>query len=235
MGKVLSSLSRQVKMFNIEARAHKIISKEKPTVAPSYPYAIKDMERADREDPGFMEKEKIKDMQLDKHLKDVYVVSRDPVKKAESTKETKEDRPLPLMRSSVDYPEYGYVEPGVTEVPQGKFTLKQAMKFIADHQSQPDVYTAQHVAKDYKIDVKLAENVVTHFRMFDLHMPKTREKKDEITLLNYYGKCKELVENLYKSRAQQEYIEKGKDVKESSSSPTVIKHSELQGKSSSNR
>lgn len=228
MGKVLSTVARPFKLYNIEARAHKVISKEKPTVAPSYPYVMKDIQRTDKEDPGFMEKQKMKDVQLDKHLKDIYVVSHDPdpVKKLESLKETKTDRPLPELRSSDDYPEYGYVEPDVNEVPRGKFTLKQAIKFITDHQSQPDAYKAQDIARDYKIDVRTAENVVKHFSMFDFHVPKQSEK-EEITLLNYYGKCKEIVENFYKSRPK-EFTEKGKKVKETT--PSVIRHSDLSKK-----
>lgn len=84
--------------------------------------------------------------------------------------ETKTDRPLPEVRNSSDYPEYGYIEPDITKVTQGKFTLKQAIKFITDHQTQPDVYKAQDIARDYKIDVKIAGrylvkmvNVTTHF------------------------------------------------------------------------
>lgn len=36
MGKVLTTLARPIKNFNLESRAHKVISKEKPTPAPKY-------------------------------------------------------------------------------------------------------------------------------------------------------------------------------------------------------
>ena len=74
----------------------------------------------------------------------------------ESAKGKNPDRPLPVDRNSSDYPEYGYVEPDISEIPRGKFTLKQAVKFISEHQSQPDVYTIQDIARDYKIDEKVA-------------------------------------------------------------------------------
>jgi NADH dehydrogenase [ubiquinone] 1 alpha subcomplex assembly factor 4 len=45
MGKVLSLVPRQLKQFNIENRAHKVISKDKPTPAPKYPATIEELER----------------------------------------------------------------------------------------------------------------------------------------------------------------------------------------------
>lgn len=45
MGKVLSIVPRQLKQFNIENRAHKVISKDKPTPAPKYPTTIEELER----------------------------------------------------------------------------------------------------------------------------------------------------------------------------------------------
>lgn len=36
MGKVLSIITKPIRDFNIESRAHAVISKEKPTVAPKH-------------------------------------------------------------------------------------------------------------------------------------------------------------------------------------------------------
>lgn len=36
MGKILSILTRPVRNFNVEARAHAVISKEKPNAAPRH-------------------------------------------------------------------------------------------------------------------------------------------------------------------------------------------------------
>lgn len=44
MGKVLSVIQRKVYRFNAENRAHRIISKDKPTPAPRYPSTIKELE-----------------------------------------------------------------------------------------------------------------------------------------------------------------------------------------------
>jgi hypothetical protein len=37
-------------------------------------------------------------------------------------------------------------------IPQGRFTIKQAMKFIADHQGNPNTWTAAAIAKEYNIN-----------------------------------------------------------------------------------
>lgn len=44
MGKVLSVIQRQVNRFNVENRAHRVISKEKPIPAPKYQSTIKELE-----------------------------------------------------------------------------------------------------------------------------------------------------------------------------------------------
>jgi hypothetical protein len=37
-------------------------------------------------------------------------------------------------------------------IPQGRFTLKQAIKFISDHQANPSTWTAAAIAKEYNIN-----------------------------------------------------------------------------------
>lgn len=44
MGKTASRMSRPLKNWNVENRAHKVISKEKPSVAPSYESMKKQIE-----------------------------------------------------------------------------------------------------------------------------------------------------------------------------------------------
>ena len=45
MGKVYSVISRQVQRFNVENRAHRIISQNKPAPAPKYPATLEELER----------------------------------------------------------------------------------------------------------------------------------------------------------------------------------------------
>lgn len=45
MGKVLSVGAREVRNFNVENRAHKVISQSKPKPAPKYEANVKELER----------------------------------------------------------------------------------------------------------------------------------------------------------------------------------------------
>lgn len=45
MGKVLSTITRPLRNFNIESRAHKVISKSKPTPAPIHEASLKEAEK----------------------------------------------------------------------------------------------------------------------------------------------------------------------------------------------
>lgn len=45
MGKVMSVVIRKANRFNAENRAHKVISQDKPVVAPKYESNVKDLER----------------------------------------------------------------------------------------------------------------------------------------------------------------------------------------------
>lgn len=44
MGKVYSIITKPIRTFNIENRAHKVITKEKPVPAPQYPSTAKQKE-----------------------------------------------------------------------------------------------------------------------------------------------------------------------------------------------
>lgn len=45
MGKVLSIAVGKAKRFNVENRAHRVISQDKPVAAPKYEANVKDLER----------------------------------------------------------------------------------------------------------------------------------------------------------------------------------------------
>lgn len=57
------------------------------------------------------------------------------------------ERPLPLNRRNVEDFEYGFKEP--EKIPLGRVTLRNALKFINDHQSNPKEYSAIQIADEY--------------------------------------------------------------------------------------
>jgi Uncharacterised protein family (UPF0240). len=60
------------------------------------------------------------------------------------------ERPLPQDRKQLEVYEFGVKEPRM--ITQGRFTLKQAIKFISDHQTDPVTWSAAAIAKEFKID-----------------------------------------------------------------------------------
>lgn len=66
-----------------------------------------------------------------------------PIQKVDPTK------PLPLNRKPPQETELGFQE--IIKVSRGRCTLKQAIKFISDHQASPEEWTASKIANDYKL------------------------------------------------------------------------------------
>lgn len=175
MGKVYSLLTRPIRTFNIANRAEKIISREKPVRAPQYAYAEKQKKLSDEVNPNFLKEHYRKDMQLDQRLKDVFVTSTDPEKVIESTKE--EQRPLPQNRHTPDEFIFDFYEP--TMIPVGKCSMKQAMQFIWHHQHDPATHNSENIAAEYKIDKKVVDDILKHFKLYKTVTLDSPEKLDD--------------------------------------------------------
>ncbi|GLV44310.1 uncharacterized protein CBL_12394 [Carabus blaptoides fortunei] len=171
MGKVFSILSRPVKNFNIESRAHKIISQDKPVPAPKHKASIEQAERILQENPDSLKELLKKDTTLDTHLKDVYVKSHDPAIDIKPSPVTP-DRPLPLNRKGVEQFEFGFYEP--INVAIGKCTLRQAVKFITNHQEDPSLWNSTKIAIDYKLPEDKIKNILHYFRVYKLFIPEKK-------------------------------------------------------------
>ncbi|XP_016990100.1 protein NDUFAF4 homolog [Drosophila rhopaloa] len=186
MGQVLSMVARRANRFNAENRAHRILEREKPTPAPKFDSNLRDMERTLELDPRFVDKLNLKDSSLDGRLKDVYVTSQDRFIKrvqerqaAEAAADQVEKRALPLDRQTPDDFEYGYLEP--TRISPGHCTLRQALKFINDHQLDPESWPAKKIANDYKLKEPLVENILHYFKTFNMYIPDQKYKDTLLT------------------------------------------------------
>lgn len=175
MGKVMSMLSRKVQRFNVENRAHKAISKDKPTPAPRHKQSAKQLEMMKEADTDFLEKHNTKDSKLDDRLKDVYLVSH-ATEMMDKLNPPNPDRPLPKRRTTSDDLEYGVYEP--IDIRKGKCTLRQAVQFITDHNTEPAKHTAADIAAELKLDPETTMNILKYFKTFKLYIPEP--KTDEI-------------------------------------------------------
>uniref|UniRef100_A0A1B6K9N0 NADH dehydrogenase [ubiquinone] 1 alpha subcomplex assembly factor 4 n=1 Tax=Graphocephala atropunctata TaxID=36148 RepID=A0A1B6K9N0_9HEMI len=180
--RIYSSAIREVKMYNIERRAEKVISKDKPTPAPKYPSTVKELDRLKEENIS-MEHLHRKDEQLDDYLKKVYVTTPDPAPKSE--RPVNADRPLPLSRHTDEELSFGYSESEEGSVPLGRVSLKQALQFISDNQSNPDNHSSSAIAAQYKLDINTTNDILEHFKMFNVHVQK---KEVDPALMSAYDR-----------------------------------------------
>jgi len=91
----------------------------------------------------------MKNTDLDGRLKKVFVMSQDHAIKSEPSP----NRPLPHNRIAPAMPEFGFEEPEV--VAEGKVTLRQAIKFISDHQEDPSKWSRNNISQHYKLDAEV--------------------------------------------------------------------------------
>ncbi|CAH0717872.1 unnamed protein product, partial [Brenthis ino] len=203
MGALVTKALRPIKSFNIENRAHRVISKEKPDVAPSYPSTIEELKRVHEVDPHIDEKLDKKDPGLDERLKDVYVTSygrpEDDVTKEK--KDQSVNRPLPQSRGLVPDFDFGLKEPD--KVPYGKTTLRHAIDYISSYQINPAEVTAAKIAHEYKMKVDDVECILKYFKTYEVYLPATKK-----TPAMFAGPS-ELRKQLYKTNVQE--IERKKD------------------------
>ncbi|XP_040920033.1 NADH dehydrogenase [ubiquinone] 1 alpha subcomplex assembly factor 4 [Toxotes jaculatrix] len=168
---------RMFRNFNLENRALREISKEKPRAAPrhaaSHPPSAGSSEAAETVDPLNQ-----KNDPLLKLLKSVYVESKDPAA-AETSKEViqstnAERRPL---RFSLPGEPYGLVE--LSDVPKGKLTIAEALKALSSHQREPQTWTPEKVAQEYSLELKDTKALLEFFIPFQVQIipPKTRDAK----------------------------------------------------------
>ncbi|KAK9736447.1 Uncharacterized protein family (UPF0240) [Popillia japonica] len=176
MGKILSILTRPVRNFNVEARAHAVISKEKPNAAPRHKVDQEQYRLMLKEYPDALQESLKKNEKLDKHLKNVFLTSYDPVVKDRNRQENINlEKPLPLDKSATVPFEYGFYEP--KRIPLGRITLRKVMRFISEHHVDSKANNATKIAEDYLLPEKTVENILKYFKMYEIYVPTERKVK----------------------------------------------------------
>ncbi|XP_013145713.1 PREDICTED: protein NDUFAF4 homolog [Papilio polytes] len=212
MGALVTKALRPIKTFNVENRAHKVISKEKPTPAPHYPSTKDDLKRTLAAVPDIDQKLDNKDPALDDRLKSVYVTSYGRPE-ADVTREKIQQnpaRPLPKDRSQVPIFELGWNEP--EEVPYGRTTLRRALEFIESHQMNPTEVTASKIALEYKLKEEDVEAILKYFKAFEMYIPETKKSPATFAGPTNYRK-KQLQEVKTKELAgKSEIVDKKEDI-----------------------
>ncbi|XP_071393071.1 NADH dehydrogenase [ubiquinone] 1 alpha subcomplex assembly factor 4-like isoform X3 [Centroberyx affinis] len=170
MSNMGARVARMFRNFNLENRALREISKEKPTVAPrhtgSTPASVRSSEPevADSTDSIHQRNDPLLTL-----LKSVYVESKDPAA-SEPVEKEEERRPL---KFSLPGDPYGLVE--ITDVPKGKLSLVEALKALNSHKREPQTWTPEKISQEYSLDLKDTKALVDFFVPFDVKIipPKT--------------------------------------------------------------
>lgn len=187
MGKVLSIAARKVNRFNVESRAEKVISQSKPKPAPTYQSNLKDLQRVLDENPDLIQQLNKKNQPLDDHLKQVFVTSTDTM--ASTATRNESSKPLPLNRSIVEEYEFGHLEP--QKILKGHCTLRQAIEFISKHHTEPNTWTCSKIASDYGMKEVLVQNILNHFKTFEVHLPEKVTEKRKLLMKSSSNKSLE--------------------------------------------
>lgn len=87
-----------------------------------------------------------------------------------------------MSRKHVGQFEYGFQEPDPSKVSKGKCTLRQAVQFISDHQEKPGEWTAEKIASEFKLKQESVNDILEHFRMFSVHIPKAEGKTKQVLI-----------------------------------------------------
>uniref|UniRef100_A0A3B3VWN2 NADH dehydrogenase [ubiquinone] 1 alpha subcomplex assembly factor 4 n=1 Tax=Poecilia latipinna TaxID=48699 RepID=A0A3B3VWN2_9TELE len=155
-------LARMFRNYNVENRALREISKEKPRSAPRH---------ATTATPSAVTSESVmkKNESLLEHLRSVYVESTDPTVGKEADR-----RPL-----RVRLPGSAFSLPELADVPKGKLTLAEALKALGSHQHQPRTWSAEKIAQEYCLELKDTKSVLEFFIPFKVEIipPRSRTSK----------------------------------------------------------
>ncbi|XP_049673630.1 NADH dehydrogenase [ubiquinone] 1 alpha subcomplex assembly factor 4 [Accipiter gentilis] len=164
-------LARAFRNFNVESRARREISKEKPTPAPRHSTS-----RLDEltEHPGIQEEIYRKDDRLLTLLKDVYVESRDPPVRVKDGG----GEHLPCKQEEKRLTKLGHLgDLDVKKVPKGKISIVEALTLLNNHKLHPQIWTAEKIAVEYSLELKEVNSLLEFFIPFTVQeFPKETKK-----------------------------------------------------------
>lgn len=114
----------------------------------------------------------------------------------EPIQQTDPNKPLPLSRTTVADYELGFQEPELKKIAPGKCTLRQAIQFISDHQQNPDEWTTERIANEFKLKPETVCLILEHFRMLAIHIPQKEERTKKYLIDPFHSRTKNFNELL---------------------------------------
>ncbi|CAM4643427.1 NADH dehydrogenase [ubiquinone] 1 alpha subcomplex assembly factor 4 [Lepidochelys kempii] len=160
-------VTRVFRNFNLESRATREISKEKPTSAPRHPVA---RPGPLPDDPEIQEEIRRKDDKLLALLKEVYVDSIDPPMQVKDKGGSKQQ-------------EYRLTKLGhlrdldIPSIPKGKISVVEVLTLLNNHKLSPQTWTTEKIAKEYNIDLKEVTSLLEFFIPFAVEIFPPKDRK----------------------------------------------------------
>ncbi|XP_012946643.1 protein NDUFAF4 homolog, partial [Aplysia californica] len=87
-------------------------------------------------------------------------------------------KPLPLSRETKFESDLGAMDIEY-EVPEGRADLKSVLEFLSKHQLNPDIATSSSIARDFRLDEAEVQNVLSHFKVLQIHIPQEMYKENK--------------------------------------------------------
>ncbi|NXP51949.1 NDUF4 factor, partial [Heliornis fulica] len=164
-------VTRMLRNFNLESRARREISREKPRPAPRHSTSRLD-QLADH--PEIKEEISRKDNRFLTLLKDVYVESRDPAVRVKDGG----GEHLPCKQEEKRLTKLGHLgDLDVKKVPKGKISIVEALTLLNNHKLHPQIWTAEKIAVEYSLELKEVSSLLEFFIPFTVQeFPKETRK-----------------------------------------------------------
>ncbi|XP_032629955.1 NADH dehydrogenase [ubiquinone] 1 alpha subcomplex assembly factor 4 [Chelonoidis abingdonii] len=164
------TVTRAFRNFNLENRATREISKNKPTSAPRHPVA---MPGPLPDDPEIQEEIRRKDDKLLALLKEVYVDSREPPVRVKD-----EGGIIPSKQQEYRLTKLGHLRDlDIPSIPKGKISVVEVLTLLNNYKLSPQTWTAEKIAKEYSIDLKEVTSLLEFFLPFTVEIFPPKDRK----------------------------------------------------------
>lgn len=170
-------VSRALRNFNLEQRAHGEIGRQQPRPAPRHPGTEALLQQQLHDNPQVNEVHN-KNEKLVSFLKDVYVDSTDsPSKNLLIDEKSKQVPEYRLPKATLNYEPFG-----IKRVPKGKLSIVEALTVLNNHKLQSQVWTADKIAEEYSLELQYVKGLLEFFKPFEIKLlPPKQDKKEQIT------------------------------------------------------
>ncbi|CAF0871477.1 unnamed protein product [Adineta ricciae] len=174
MGGAIHRGTRFLRMYNIDNRVDRVLTKEKPAPAPRHPTEQQISQSSNAENNIVSEVVHQKNEQLLEHLHDVKVYSSGDNPVIRRVNDTSSHSSIPPLLNRVEEPvdensadsAFGYVEP--QRIHPGRVSLRQFLAYLQNHRDSPQEYSIERFTEMYTIKPEVAQQLFKYHSLLAL-------------------------------------------------------------------